>query len=296
MWAEPKIWDGATRSEVAAPAVTTTINFGTVVGSALVLDPLTGTSVIATYANVSSITVGVTDHPLLIAVSAPAPVTTPPATTTPITTDPTGSTSTGTTTTGTTTTGSTTTGTTTTGTTATGTAPGNTTPLDKTIGVYRFFDRSNGTYFYTASASEAQSVSQTRPDLVPEGTNGIGLLAISPASNDPNAAPVYRFFDTKFGTHFFTASASERDTIIATRTDLSYEPNSVFYEHTTFQTGDIPVYRFFDNVHGTHFYTDSEAERATIINTRTDLVAEGVGFYEPLRQPGLSDTSPGQIT
>ncbi len=150
-----------------------------------------------------------------------------------------------------------------------------------TIGVYRFFDSSTGTHFYTADPNEDKTVLANRPDLVPEGPGGVGLQAIAVAGSDPNAAPVYRFFDTVYGTHFFTASATERDSIIASRPDLTYEPNSTFYEHTTQQPGDVAVYRFFDNVHGTHFYTDSPSEQAGILANRPDLVSEGIGFYEP---------------
>src|SRR5204862_429206 len=86
-----------------------------------------------------------------------------------------------------------------------------------TIGVYRFFDSNYGTHFFSASTSEKNTIIGTRPDLVYEG---VGLQSIDPASTDPQAAPVYRFFDLTYGTHFFTASASERDTVIATRSDL----------------------------------------------------------------------------
>ena len=151
----------------------------------------------------------------------------------------------------------------------------------KTIGVYRFFDSLYGTHFYTASESEAQQVAAARPDMVAEGVGGIGLQALAGSAGDPNAVAVFRFFDTVYGTHFFTASAAERDTVIATRSDLQYESSSIFYEHATEQPGDTPVYRFFDNVRGTHFYTDDAAERANIMASRTDLVAEGIGFYEP---------------
>ena len=154
-----------------------------------------------------------------------------------------------------------------------------------TINVYRFFDTATGTHFYTQDPKEDASVLATRPDLVPEGPNGVGLSAVDPASNDPNAVPVYRFFDFTNGTHFFTASTTERDTVIATRHDLAYEPSSTFYEHVTPQTGDTAVYRFFDTQFGTHFYTDDPKERASILQTRPDLVQEGIGFYEPARNP-----------
>jgi len=151
----------------------------------------------------------------------------------------------------------------------------------KTIGVYRFFDKSYGTHFYTADANEAAAVAANRSDLVAEGPGGIGLQAVAVSASDPSATAVYRFFDTIYGTHFFTASVSERDTIIASRSDLTYESSSTFYEHTAAQPGDTAVYRYFDNVRGTHFYTDSASEQAGIAANRPDLVAEGIGFYEP---------------
>ena len=154
-----------------------------------------------------------------------------------------------------------------------------------TIDVYRFFDTKTGTHFYTQDKNEDAAVLATRPDLVPEGPNGVGLSAVNSASNDPNAVPVYRFFDLTNGTHFFTASTTERDTVISTRQDLAYEPSSTFYEHVTQQAGDTAVYRFFDTRFGTHFYTDDSKERASILQTRPDLVQEGIGFYEPARNP-----------
>ena len=164
--------------------------------------------------------------------------------------------------------------------TAAGTSPGTSTPpptaTSTPLPIYRFFDDVHGTQFLTASLSETQTLQATRPDLVYEG---IGLTAANPAT-DPAAAPVYRFFDSTFGTHFYTDSATERDTVLATRPDLVNEGIG-FYEHTTAQPGDAAVYRFFDSSAGTHFYTASVGERATIIATRPDLISEGIGFYAP---------------
>ena len=144
--------------------------------------------------------------------------------------------------------------------------------------VFRFVDTGTGTHFFTDDPTEAATVSSARSDLV---TEGVGFNAIDPATNDPNAAPVYRFFDQIDGTHFFTASESEKAAVIATRPDLVFEPNSTFYEHATAQAGDVPVYRFFDSVHGTHFYTASSVEQAGIMASRPDLVTEGIAFYAP---------------
>jgi hypothetical protein len=141
---------------------------------------------------------------------------------------------------------------------------------------YRFFDNTNGTQFLTTSLSEAQSLKTTRPDLISEG---VGFGAADP-SIDPAAAPVYRFFDTTFGTHFYTTSTTERNNVLATRPDLVSEGIG-FYEHATAQPGDVAVYRYFETTNGTHFYTSSASERATIGSTRPDLVSEGISFYTP---------------
>jgi hypothetical protein len=145
------------------------------------------------------------------------------------------------------------------------------------IGVYRFFDTRDGTHFLTASVQERNNLVQTRPDLTYEGPE---FNAVADPNADPAAVSVFRFFDTRYGTHFYTASASERDTVTSTRPDLVYEGPG-YYEHATQQNGDTAVYRFFDTHYGTHFYTSSPAERATILATRSDLTDEGVGFYAP---------------
>lgn len=148
---------------------------------------------------------------------------------------------------------------------------------DDTVAVYRFFDQSHGTQFLTASVTERNAVITTRPDLVYEG---LGMGAISPNAGDAEAVPVYRFFSTGNGSHFFTASAAEAGQIAATRPDLVQEQTS-FDEHATQQAGDVPVYRFLDASTGTHFFTNSPAEQSAIAATRPDLVNEGVAFYAP---------------
>ena len=95
--------------------------------------------------------------------------------------------------------------------------------------VFRFFDTHDGGHFFTTSTAERDQVLATRKDL---NFEGVGYDAVDPASNDPNAAPVYRFFDTHDGGHFFTTSAAERDQVLATRKDLNFEGVG-YSEHTT---------------------------------------------------------------
>ncbi len=148
-------------------------------------------------------------------------------------------------------------------------------PADAGTTVFRFFDRTSGTQFLTASPSERAAILATRPDLAGENA---GFGAVTPQDN--SASSVYRFFDMGSGTHFFTSSSAERDQIAATRPDL-HDEGVGFYEYAAAQPGTAAIYRFFDTHAGTHFFTSSDSERASILSSRPDLAPEGIAFYAP---------------
>ena len=96
--------------------------------------------------------------------------------------------------------------------------------------------------------------------------------------------PVYRFFDKMNGTQFLTGDTAERNTLITTRPDLTYEGVDMAGIATdTTDANAAPVYRFFDSSTGTHLFTTSKDEVATIERTRPDLVAEATTFDEHLK-------------
>ena len=146
------------------------------------------------------------------------------------------------------------------------------------VSIYRFFDNQDGTHFFTASASEAQTILATRTDLSLEG---VGLHGYASADASPTSEAVFRFFNVADGTHFYTASTSERDTLAASPSSGMTFEGIAFYEDAAPQSGDTAGYRFFDSNHGTHLFTASESERASIVSTRPDLVSEGIAFYAP---------------
>jgi Ca2+-binding RTX toxin-like protein len=99
----------------------------------------------------------------------------------------------------------------------------------------------------------------------------------APYSQSPLRADIARFFDTANGSHFYTASAAERDSIITNLPHYRYEGNA-FDTTATAATGD-DVFRFFNTSNGTHFYTVSEAERDSIIANLPHYKFEGTAYY-----------------
>jgi photosystem II stability/assembly factor-like uncharacterized protein len=143
--------------------------------------------------------------------------------------------------------------------------------------------------------SENMAVKDLRLDRPPASTD---RLTVTAATNlgvweytfDPAGAlePVFRFFNTQTGAHFYTASASERDHVLATWPQFVYE-GTAFFAAAAVAPGTLSVYRFFNTQTGAHFYTVSVAERDHVLATWPQFLYEGVRFY------AFADSEPGSV-
>jgi hypothetical protein len=78
--------------------------------------------------------------------------------------------------------------------------------------LYRFYNVRNGTHFYTASDAERDNVIRTLGSIY----RYEGVAYRVSAGPSPGASAVFRFYNVRAGTHFYTASAAERDNVIGT--------------------------------------------------------------------------------
>ena len=105
----------------------------------------------------------------------------------------------------------------------------------------------------------------------------------------PIEAPVYRFWSNAKKHHFFTISAPEKDTIIATDPSWHYE-GIAYNAFTTSDATLTPVYRFWSDAKQGHFFTVSSEEKDNIIATDPSWRYEGIAYYayateQPNTQP-----------
>jgi len=107
------------------------------------------------------------------------------------------------------------------------------------------------------------------------------LAAAPPAAQGADPAAVYRFYNTRTGTHFYTISQAERDAVVAQYPWFTLE-GVAYYALTAAASGASPVYRFFNTATGTHFYTISQAERDKVVATYPVFVYEGPVYYAPV--------------
>jgi Repeat of unknown function (DUF5648) len=130
-----------------------------------------------------------------------------------------------------------------------------------------------GSYFKGQHASNPQS-------LMGEQGKASNSTAVTPMAASNVSQPVFRFYNTKTQTHFFTMSADERDYVITTwPTIFNFEGNS-FFAYPASDPILSPVYRFYNQITGAHFFTINAAEKDYVIATWPTIFRyEGISWY-----------------
>ncbi len=148
-----------------------------------------------------------------------------------------------------------------------------------------------GNEFHLADATLSDGIVGPQQNLIlvpqysyanpPMRTDDDWLGGIFLVRNSSLASPVYRFWSPRNSRHFYTISEAEKDYVEAT-----YPANIWTYETVAYyafadneDAGLSPVYRFWSNALGAHFYTISEAERDYVIAHLPAWTYEGPVFY-----------------
>ena len=98
--------------------------------------------------------------------------------------------------------------------------------------------------------------------------------------NPANSSPLYRFYNKENGSHFYTASEPRRPTSSRRcRTTYGYD-GPAYNVSTTKVAGATTVYRFYNKSNGSHFYTASEAEKASVLaHLSATYSLDGAAYY-----------------
>jgi len=140
--------------------------------------------------------------------------------------------------------------------------------------VYRFYNFTNNTHFFTPSAEEADAVIAKYPKVF--RYEGIAYYT-NPANN---TQPLYRFYNRNSSSHFYTASADEAAHIIATWPTVFQLDGQTYAVNPGPVPNSTPVYRFFNKTNGSHFYTASAEEADMVIATWPHIYTfEGPAFW-----------------
>ena len=126
--------------------------------------------------------------------------------------------------------------------------------------------------------TSAISVYPSLNSVFPALKKWLSDTSVTPPPSGSARVPVYRFYNTKTATHFFTANAQERDFVIANYPVYQYE-NIGFYTALQSAVAPNPVYRFYNERTGAHFFTINEDERNYVQANYPSFLVEGVSWY-----------------
>lgn len=176
-----------------------------------------------------------------------------------------------------------------------------TSPVDAgKSGIAAYFTRTNDTWTYQSSVSlgagkgagdnygYAVDLYCTVAAVGAPGDNaGTGTVYLHSMSE---AVPIYRFYNPKTGTHFYTDSAEEREYVWRELSRyFSYEGEA--YKANP-GNNDQPLFRFFNFRNGSHFYTASEAEKNGIIANLGHTYRYDGPTYKVSTTPGAENKEP----
>ena len=141
--------------------------------------------------------------------------------------------------------------------------------------VYRFLNTDTGVHLYTSSDVERASIEENLPNYISEGS---AYISVDPFTGSPEPEKVYRFLNQDTGTHLYTTSEVEKESVEDNLPNYSLETES-FFAFGEQQEGTVPVYRFLNTQTGAHFYTPSEIERQSVEDTLPNYQSEGIAYY-----------------
>ncbi|WP_052055387.1 peptidylprolyl isomerase [Myxosarcina sp. GI1] len=141
--------------------------------------------------------------------------------------------------------------------------------------VYRFLNQDTGTHLYTTSEAERQNIIDNLPNYTSEGKS---YVSVDPLTGDPEPQTVYRFLNRDTGTHLYTTSEVEKESVEENLSNFNLESES-FAAYEEQQPGTIPVYRFYNTETGAHFYTPSVVERDFVRENLLNYDSEGIAYY-----------------
>lgn len=87
---------------------------------------------------------------------------------------------------------------------------------------------------------------------------------------------VYRFYNLKTESHFFTFDENERDSIIANLPSFRFEGGGMYGYTNNAVDGCQELYRFYNEATGRHFFTASESERDFVLDQLLSYRFEGL--------------------
>ena len=141
--------------------------------------------------------------------------------------------------------------------------------------VYRFMSLKDSGHFFTIQKSEADYIIANY-SLVYVYEGPVFNASTTPA---PGFTPVMRFWNYRTNEHLYSNSQLEVQYIQEHWPQYILEGVAYYAPPVPGSDGRIPLYRFWNQVVGDHFFTAALSEKDHIIATYPQFVYEGIAYY-----------------
>jgi len=159
--------------------------------------------------------------------------------------------------------------------------------------VHRFYNTRDNAFFYTSSEAEKDYVID---QSIPTGQisdiswpyiyQGSTFESAHTYTNSDTLTPLFRFYNTETGHHFFTANEAERDLVLSKSTSGEWPFNYEGVAFNVYSSDPTPgvngqetaVHRFYSPSLNRHFFTADESEIQNIQLTGI-WNYEGIGYF-----------------
>jgi len=121
--------------------------------------------------------------------------------------------------------------------------------------------------------------------MIPDAAAFTQNLTVDPSTI--HGQPVYRFFNMKPGTHFYSASDGEFINVYENMAGVFKYDGIAYIAPVGTPEGFTPLYRFFNKKSGVHFYTMDEAEKARVMAMTKLYTYEGIAYNVTSDPTGL---------
>jgi FtsP/CotA-like multicopper oxidase with cupredoxin domain len=145
------------------------------------------------------------------------------------------------------------------------------------VRVFRFYNSKKGSYYYTASEREKDSILRARNK---RHYLYRGVAYTFNAESPYNTAPLYRILNVKKGVYVYTTSDAEKRSMLRKGRKKFRDKGVAYNVSNTAVPTSLPVYRFFSSTKGAYFYTASESEKSLYLRKyRKTWRYQGVAYY-----------------
>jgi hypothetical protein len=142
--------------------------------------------------------------------------------------------------------------------------------------IFRFYNSKANGHFFTSNAAEAEYVAINYFDTF----TFEGAAMYASATAKAGLTPLYRFYNSTNGGHFYTANAAEKAMVEKNYGGAFIYEGISFYVSLVDNGPQEEVYRFYNTTTNGHFYTADEAERNYVMNNYNGaFLYEGIAYY-----------------